>query len=71
MTRDNVSAELDTEYRKALSEALETGKKILAEGGSALDAVEKTIRVWRITLCLMPGKGLSLHMKERMNLMQQ
>ncbi len=57
VTRDNVSAELDAEYRKALSEALETGKKILAEGGSALDAVEKTIRIMEDNPLFNAGKG--------------
>lgn len=57
MTRDNISPGLDAEYRKALSEALETGKKILAEGGSALDAVEKTIRVMEDNPLFNAGKG--------------
>lgn len=57
VTRDDVSAELDAEYRKALSEALETGKKILAEGGTALDAVEKTIRVMEDNPLFNAGKG--------------
>ncbi len=36
---------MDAEYRKALNEALETGKKVLTGGGSALNAVDGTIRV--------------------------
>jgi beta-aspartyl-peptidase (threonine type) len=57
VTRDRVPAEIDAEYRKALSEALETGKKILSEGGSALDAVEQTIRVMEDNPLFNAGKG--------------
>lgn len=57
MSRENISPELDAEYRKALSEALETGKKILSKGGSALDAVEKTIRVLEDNPLFNAGKG--------------
>lgn len=42
--RDRLSPEKDKEIRAALDHALATGSKILADGGSALDAVEATIR---------------------------
>jgi L-asparaginase / beta-aspartyl-peptidase len=54
---DKISSELDADYRKALSEALEKGKKILAEGGSALDAVEITIRAMEDNPLFNAGKG--------------
>ena len=57
MSRNKISPELDAEYRKALSEALDTGKKVLSEGGSALDAVEKTIRVLEDNPLFNAGKG--------------
>jgi beta-aspartyl-peptidase (threonine type) len=57
LSRDNISPELDAEYRKSLSEALETGKKILSQGGSALDAVENTIRVMEDNPLFNAGKG--------------
>jgi L-asparaginase / beta-aspartyl-peptidase len=57
MSRDKISPELDADYRKALSEALETGKKILADGGSALDAVEMTIRRLEDNPLFNAGKG--------------
>ncbi|MBK7710377.1 MAG: isoaspartyl peptidase/L-asparaginase [Bacteroidales bacterium] len=57
MSRDKISPELDAQYRKALSEALETGKKILSDGGSALDAVENTIRVMEDNPLFNAGKG--------------
>lgn len=55
--RENMSAGMDKEYRDALSEALNTGKKILAGGGSALDAVEMTIRVMEDNPLFNAGKG--------------
>ena len=57
MTRDKISPELDADYRKALSEALERGKSILKEGGTALDAVEATIRVMEDNPLFNAGKG--------------
>jgi beta-aspartyl-peptidase (threonine type) len=57
LTRDRISPELDADYRKALAEALETGKKVLAEGGSALDAVEKAILVMEDNPLFNAGKG--------------
>ena len=49
--------EMDKEYRAALLVALNTGKKILAEGGSALDAVEQTIRTMEDNPLFNAGKG--------------
>lgn len=57
MSRDKISPELDAGYRKILSEALDTGKKVLLSGGSALDAVEKTIRVLEDDPLFNAGKG--------------
>ncbi len=57
LTRENLSPELDASYRQALSEALETGRKILEAGGSALDAVEKTINVMEDNPLFNAGKG--------------
>ncbi len=57
MTRENLSPELDKEYRSSLLAAMNTGKKILAEGGSALDAVEQTIRVMEDNPLFNAGKG--------------
>lgn len=55
--RENMSQEMDKDYRAALSEALNKGKKILEEGGSALDAVEMTIRVMEDNPLFNAGKG--------------
>jgi len=57
ITRENITPELDKEYRAGLQVALNTGKKILAEGGSALDAVEKTIRTMEDNPLFNAGKG--------------
>ncbi len=57
MTRENLAPELDTEYRAALTVAVNTGKKILADGGSALDAVEQTIRTMEDNPLFNAGKG--------------
>ena len=57
ITRANMTPELDKEYRSALAEAMNTGRKILAEGGSALLAVEKTINVMEDNPLFNAGKG--------------
>ena len=57
MSRDKISPELDADYRQALSEALGKGSKILSEGGSALDAVEITIRFLEDNPLFNAGKG--------------
>ncbi len=57
MSKDKMTPEMDKEYRAALSEAINTGKKILVEGGTALDAVEKTIRIMEDNPLFNAGKG--------------
>ena len=55
--RENMSPEMDKEYRAALAFALSTGKKILSEGGTALEAVELTIRTMEDNPLFNAGKG--------------
>ena len=57
ITIENLTPELDKEYRASLTAALNTGKKILAEGGSALDAVEQTLRTMEDNPLFNAGKG--------------
>lgn len=57
ISRENLSPEMDKEYRAALLVALNTGKNILKEGGSALDAVEQTIRTMEDNPLFNAGKG--------------
>jgi len=57
MSVENLTPELDKEYRLALAEALNTGRKVLSEGGTALDAVERTIRMMEDNPLFNAGKG--------------
>jgi beta-aspartyl-peptidase (threonine type) len=57
ITRDKMTPAMDKDYRVALAEALNTGKKILSQGGSSLDAVEMTIRVMEDNPLFNAGKG--------------
>ncbi|MDV7397711.1 isoaspartyl peptidase/L-asparaginase, partial [Arthrospira platensis SPKY1] len=41
--KENMPDELEAEYRRTLNEALDIGEAILKEGGTAMDAVERTI----------------------------
>jgi beta-aspartyl-peptidase (threonine type) len=57
MTRENLAPDIDKEYRESLLVAMSAGKKILSEGGSALDAVEQTIRIMEDNPLFNAGKG--------------
>lgn len=57
ISRDKMTPQMDKDYRAALAEAMGTGKKILSEGGSALDAVEKTINIMEDNPLFNAGKG--------------
>lgn len=57
MSRENTKPEIDKEYRAALQEAIGVGKKVLADGGTALDAVEQTIRRMEDNPLFNAGKG--------------
>jgi beta-aspartyl-peptidase (threonine type) len=60
MSRENTTPEIDKDYRTALAEALKTGRKVLEEGGTALDAVEQTIRLMEDNPLFNAGKGAVL-----------
>ena len=55
--RENMSVEKDSSYRAALNAALDIGEKILAEGGSSLDAVEATIHLMEDSPLFNAGRG--------------
>ena len=55
--RKNITPEKDAEIRAALAKALETGTKILREGGSAMDAITATIMVMEDNPNFNAGKG--------------
>ena len=57
INRVNMSSEMDKDYRSALSEALSIGKRVLSEGGSALEAVEMTIKFMEDNPLFNAGKG--------------
>jgi L-asparaginase / beta-aspartyl-peptidase len=57
MTKENLDTSLERQYRESLAIALHTGKKILEQGGTALDAVEMTIRVMEDNPLFNAGKG--------------
>ena len=57
ITRESITPEMDKEYRASILVALNTGKKILAAGGSALDAVEQSIRTMEDNSLFNAGKG--------------
>lgn len=55
--KKNMTPEREEAYKQALTEALDLGEKILAEGGSALDAVEKTVEWLENNPLFNAGKG--------------
>ena len=55
--RENMTAEMEAEYRGALKKALEIGSNILDGGGTALEAVEKTIHYLEDSPLFNAGKG--------------
>ncbi len=56
-TKKDIPKEVRSEYEKILRESLLTGKKILEEGGSSLDAVEKCITIMEDSPLFNAGKG--------------
>ncbi|MCF8243351.1 MAG: isoaspartyl peptidase/L-asparaginase [Melioribacteraceae bacterium] len=57
MRRAGMSKEREIEYRKKLAEVLKVGYKILEDGGSSLDAVEKVINTMEDSPMFNSGKG--------------
>lgn len=55
--RAELGAERETEYRAQLEEGLLTGYRILAAGGSSLDAVEAVVRIFEDSPLFNAGKG--------------
>ncbi|MDP3736158.1 MAG: isoaspartyl peptidase/L-asparaginase [Hyphomonadaceae bacterium] len=60
MRRAEMTPENDAAYRAGLNEALDAGSKILASGGSSLDAVEAAVRVLEDNPNFNAGKGAVL-----------
>ena len=56
-TRESISPELDSLVRNKLAEAIAVGHSILKNGGTSLNAVEKTIHVLENSPLFNAGKG--------------
>lgn len=52
-----MTAELEAQYRQVLIDTLNTTYKILSDGGSAVDAVEKAVKLLEDTPLFNAGKG--------------
>tara|TARA_R110002012_G_scaffold322083_1_gene554910 strand:+ start:90610 stop:91695 length:1086 start_codon:yes stop_codon:yes gene_type:complete len=55
--KENMTPEDEAAYKSKLEEAIRVGYKILNEGGSSLDAVEKTINILEDSPLFNAGKG--------------
>ncbi len=55
--REDMTAERDAAYRAALQAALDAGSKVLAEGGSALDAIQAAILLMEDDPKFNAGRG--------------
>ena len=57
IARDNMTAEQEAAYEAALQEALDAGAKILADGGSAMDAIQAAIIPMENSPLFNAGRG--------------
>jgi beta-aspartyl-peptidase (threonine type) len=57
LSRDDMTAEKEAAYRAALQEALDAGAAILAEGGSAMDAIQAAIVLMEDNPLFNAGRG--------------
>jgi beta-aspartyl-peptidase (threonine type) len=55
--REHMTPEVEAEYRAMMKTVIDTGAAVLARGGSALDAVEQTIRLMEDSPLFNAGKG--------------
>ena len=55
--KENMTPELEKQYKQKLTEAVEAGHKILTDGGTAMDAVEESIRIMEDSPLFNSGKG--------------
>ena len=55
--KENMSDSLEQAYNEKLEEAIRTGHEILANGGTALEAVQRTINVMEDSPLFNAGKG--------------
>jgi beta-aspartyl-peptidase (threonine type) len=57
IVRENMTPELEAEYRSKMEEALRAGHRVLASGGSSLDAVVAAIHVLEDSPLFNAGRG--------------
>jgi beta-aspartyl-peptidase (threonine type) len=57
ITRQNMTPEKEKAYQEVLQQALQVGYEVLKNGGTSLDAVEKTVRVMEDSPLFNAGKG--------------
>ena len=57
ITRSTISPEVEAQYRASLDRALKAGHAVLASGGSSVDAVVATIKVFEDDPLFNAGKG--------------
>ncbi len=57
INRQNMTPEKEAAYKQGLTEALQTGYKILKDGGTSLDAVEAAVKVMEDNPLFNAGKG--------------
>jgi L-asparaginase / beta-aspartyl-peptidase len=57
ITRSGLTPELEAAYKSGLLEAIQTGDKILEEGGNALDAISESVRIMENNELFNAGKG--------------
>lgn len=57
ITRSTITAEVEAQYRAALERGLHAGHSVLAAGGSSVDAVVATIKVFEDDPLFNAGKG--------------
>lgn len=55
--KQNMTPELELEYKKVLEQAVKEGYSILKNGGTSIDAVEKTINILEDSPLFNAGKG--------------
>lgn len=58
--RQDMTPELEKQYREALEQAMRAGYKVLADGGTSLQAVEATIAILEDSPLFNAGKGAVL-----------
>jgi beta-aspartyl-peptidase (threonine type) len=57
ITRGSMTAEMETQYRDTLAQALRTGQAVLMKGGTSVDAVEASIHILEDSPLFNAGKG--------------